>query len=67
MPYLTKPTRYTARGEEVTIIKKSHPNVWLVQNVRGVIHSVTSDAVSEEMVVDVVIQVFEEPNLFNQK
>jgi len=66
MPYLTTNTRLTAIGEQVEVYANPHPNVALVINQRGERHSVRVDILSDEPVVDYVVEVIEEPNLFNQ-
>ncbi len=66
MPYLTTNTRLTARGEQVEVYANPHPQVSLVINQRGEKHSVRTDFLSDAPVVDYIVQVIEEPNLFNQ-
>ena len=64
--YLTTDTRLTKRGECVTLYKKPHDTVWLVENERGVQHSINPELLSETPVVDLVVEIVEEINLFNQ-
>jgi hypothetical protein len=47
------------------VTNESHYPVLIVQNDKGVLHSVHVDGLSEEPVVELIVQVIEEPNLFN--
>ena len=63
--YLTSDTRLTKRGSEVTLIKGPDiSGVCIIHNGKEM-HSCRVEILSQVPVVDVIIQVFEEPNLFN--
>ena len=63
--YLTSDTRLTKRGSEVTLIKGPDiSGVCIIHNGKEM-HSCRVEILSEMPVVDVIVQVVEEPNLFN--
>lgn len=59
MPYLTTSTTYSPRGEHVTIYNHTHHPVMLVENSKGIKHSVHLDNLQDEPVVEIITEIIE--------
>lgn len=62
---LTNLRRYAKRGDEITVFSKPHPNVWLCE-FNGVKFPCSPELLSVTPPRDVVVEIVEAPNLFNQ-
>jgi len=56
---------YAKRGDEITVYSKPHPTVWLCE-LNGNKFPCSPELLSVTPPVDVVVEIVEEVNLFNQ-